>query len=186
MRVIAGKYKGRKLISPHGEVRPTTDVVKGSLFSILNSMGITEDARCLDVFCGSGGVGIEALSRGARSCVFVDRDTNNVKCNLDKLGLGCRVVRAEYRRALRLLRGEKFDLIFCDPPYRSGYADECAELIFKYDLLDENGVAVIEHSSENSLIFKPENCIIERRNFGLTALEFIKRGGDESDNIGNV
>lgn len=186
MRVIAGKYKGRKLISPRGEVRPTTDVVKGSLFSILNSKDALDGARCLDVFCGSGGVGIEALSRGASSCVFVDHDTDNVKANLDKLGLCCRLVRADYRRALRLLRGEKFDLIFCDPPYKAGYTDDCLELVFKYDLLDKNGIAIIEHDSSNDLIFKRENCIIERRDFGLTALEFVERGDNEGDNIGHV
>ena len=124
MRVIAGKYKGAKLISPRGEVRPTTDLVKGSLFSMLEAKGLLRGAACLDLFCGSGALGIEALSRGAESCVFADMDTRNAAVNLDKLKIPCRTIRADFRKALRMLRDERFDLVFCDPPYKSGFAEE--------------------------------------------------------------
>ncbi len=186
MRIISGKYKGRKILSPHGEVRPTTDMVRGSIFSMLSSRGAVEGADCLDIFCGTGGMGIEALSRGANSCVFVDADTSNVKENLDRIGLDCRLVRADFRRGLRLLRGETFDLIFCDPPYRSGFGEEALKLVFKYGLLKENGIVIVEHSTENNLIFEPENCIMERKTFGVTALEIITRGGNESNIRGHV
>lgn len=182
MRVISGKYKGRNILSPsHGEVRPTTDLVKGSLFSILSSRGAIEGADFLDLFSGTGSIGIEALSRGAASCVFVDRDTSNTKANLDKMNITARVVCAEFRRALRLLRGEKFDVIYCDPPYKSGFADIACELVLKYDLLKPNGIIIIEHNTENDLINLGGNYIIDKRVFGVTTLEFISRGKGESD-----
>lgn len=186
MRVISGKYKGRKLVSPHGEVRPTTDMVKGSVFSVLTSRGAISGAKCLDVFCGSGGMGIEALSRGADECVFVDADTSNASENLKRIGLDCRLVRGDFRKSLRLLRGEKFDLIFCDPPYKSGFAEIALGLMFKYDLLGENGIVIVEHSTENDLIFQAENCIMEKRTFGVTTFEIITRGDNASNIRGNV
>lgn len=181
MRVISGKYKGAKIIPPHGEVRPTTDLVKGSLFSVLESRGLLYGADCLDLFCGSGAVGIEALSRGAASCLFVDADTSNARKNSDKLGIKCRFVKSDFRRALRLIRAEKFDIVFCDPPYKSGYADIALELVLRYGMLKENGAIIIEHSSANDLINLPKDCIIDRRVFGATAIEIIMRGGNESD-----
>lgn len=181
MRVISGKYKGRNILSPHGEVRPTSDMVKGSLFSILESKNLVDGAECLDLFCGSGALGIEALSRGAESCVFVDSDTSNAVANLDKLKIKSRLIKSDFRRALRLLRNEKFDMIFCDPPYKSGYADIALELVFRYGILKDGGVIIIEHNSSNDLINAPKDCIIDRRVFGITALEIITRG----DNAGN-
>lgn len=185
MRVIAGKFKGSKLISPHGEVRPTTDLVKGSLFSVLEAKGLVRDASCLDVFCGSGSLGIEALSRGASSCVFVDENTYNAQANLDKLGISARMIRSDFRRALRMLRGEKFDLIFCDPPYKSGFAELAVKAVVKYGLLSETGVMVVEYGSENNLINVDGTCIIDNRTFGASAFEIL-RGDNESDNSRDV
>lgn len=186
MRVISGKYKGRTLFAPRGAVRPTTDLVKGSLFSILDNKGLLIGADVLDVFCGTGALGIEALSRGASSCVFVDADTRNAAKNIDAMGISARLVRADFRRALRLLRGQKFDLVFCDPPYDSGFAEVALEQIIRYDMIKQNGAVIIEHSSENDLINVPKNCIIDKRVFGVTALEIIVRGDNESGAGGSV
>ncbi len=186
MRVISGKYKGRTIHTPHGAVRPTTDLVKGSLFSILTSRGLIDNADVLDIFCGTGALGIEALSRGAKSCVFADADTSNVAFNLEKMNIDARLVRGDYRKALRLLRDTKFDIVFCDPPYASGYADNVLELVFKYDMIKHGGAIIIEHSSSNDLIKYPENCIIDRRDFGATAFEIIMRGNNEGDNCGSI
>lgn len=185
MRVIAGLYKGTKLLSPVGEVRPTTDLVKGSLFSMLDSRGLLRGAKCLDVFCGSGALGIEALSRGAASCVFVDADTKNVRANLDKLSLDCRVLRGVFRRELALLKGEAFDLVFCDPPYMRGFAEEAVALLLKFDMLSPKGVITVEHSSKNDLKKIPGTCIMDKRSFGAAAFDIL-RGESESDNSGSV
>lgn len=172
MRVIAGQYKGAGLISPTGKARPTTDLVKGSLFSILAGYGCLDGARCLDVFCGSGSLGIEALSRGARSCVFVDVDTRTVRANTDKLKLSERIIRADYRRAFKMLKGEKFELVFCDPPYNIDHAPEVFELMTKYGILNDGGLVVFEHSCGLEMRLS-EYKVIERRVFGESAFSLI-------------
>ena len=185
MRVISGQHKGAKLISPRGEVRPTTDMVKGSLFSMLDSKGLLHGKKCLDVFCGSGALGIEALSRGAESCIFVDIDCKNVRANLDKLKVPAQSLQCDFRRAMRMLKAEKFDLVFCDPPYKTDYAEEVYKLLIKYGMLTPTGVAVLEHAADRPLKTVPINNIIDSRVFGVSAFD-IARGESESDICGNV
>ena len=120
MRVIAGRYRGRRLQAPSGtDVRPTSDRVREALFSIL---GDIEGLRVLDLFAGSGALGIEALSRGAASAVLVENDREALEAirrNLEPLGdAGARVVRAEAVAWLRA-GGGPYDLVFLDPPYSS-------------------------------------------------------------------
>jgi 16S rRNA (guanine(966)-N(2))-methyltransferase RsmD len=122
MRVVAGRYGGRRLIAPPGTAtRPTSDRVRESLFSVLGPS--VQDARVLDLFAGSGALGLEALSRGAASAVFVDRSPRAIaaiEANLEALELDAQVHRMEARAALRdaLTRHEAYDLVFLDPPYR--------------------------------------------------------------------
>ena len=122
MRVVAGEFKGRRLQSPPGlDTRPTSDRVREALFSILGS-GVS-DARVLDLFAGSGALGIEALSRGARHATFVDEAGPAVKAiaaNLEAVGGRGEVVRAEARRFLggASRSARQYDLVFLDPPYR--------------------------------------------------------------------
>src|SRR4051794_11126701 len=118
MRVVAGRYGGRTLRAPRGAgVRPTADRVREALFSIL---GPLEGQAVLDLFAGTGALGIEALSRGASSCVFVDVETRPVQANLDALGIDAQVRRG---RALSALRpGDQYDLVLLDPPYRDAAA----------------------------------------------------------------
>ena len=119
MRVVAGELGGRRLQSPprrSAAVRPTADRVREALFSIL---GNVEGAHALDLYCGTGALGIEALSRGASSAILVDTHTAVARRNATELSLGdrCEVVRSDARAFLRREQRE-FDLIFCDPPYR--------------------------------------------------------------------
>ena len=121
MRVIAGRYGGRRLAAPPGrDTRPTSDRVREALFSIL---GPLDGASVLDLYAGSGALGIEALSRGADSTVFVEKDARAVKAliaNLEALGAQGDVRRADVGAALRdaSRRGETYSLVLCDPPYR--------------------------------------------------------------------
>lgn len=118
MRIVAGELGGRRLAAPgrSADVRPTSDKVREALFSML---GPVEDARVLDLFCGTGALGIEALSRGAAHATLVDTDTSLARSNVKELGIEdrCTVVRTDARRFLRTTR-DRFDLAFCDPPYR--------------------------------------------------------------------
>jgi 16S rRNA (guanine966-N2)-methyltransferase len=114
MRVVAGRYGGRTLKAPKGRgVRPTADRVREALFSIL---GPLDGLSVLDLFAGTGALGIEALSRGAAACVFVDVDTRPVTANLEALGIDADVRRGEALSALRA--GDQYDLVLLDPPYR--------------------------------------------------------------------
>ena len=122
MRIVAGLYGGRRLTAPPGsETRPTSDRVREALFSVLGAS--VQDARVLDLYAGSGALGLEALSRGARSAVFVDRSRKAItaiRANLDALGVDAEVRPIEARAALRAAsaRHEAYDLVFLDPPYR--------------------------------------------------------------------
>ena len=150
MRVIAGKYKSRVLAEFAGEdVRPTSDRAKEALFNIL-SLKIY-GARVLDLFAGSGALGIESLSRGAKEVVFNDCSKDSLailKKNLTALkipvnGEEAKLMQSDYLVTLGQLKGE-FDLIFIDPPYRLDYGRQALEAIAQKGLLSANGIAVYE------------------------------------------
>jgi 16S rRNA (guanine966-N2)-methyltransferase len=117
VRIVGGSHKGARIYAPKGrDTRPTSDRVREAIFGILGSV---EDARVLDLFAGSGALGLEALSRGAETAVFVESDPGAVKTierNLEKLGLEGRIVRADVRRYLPG-ESERYDVVFVDPPY---------------------------------------------------------------------
>jgi 16S rRNA (guanine966-N2)-methyltransferase len=118
LRVVAGELRGRRLASPPAaaRIRPTSDRVREALFSIL---GDVQGASVLDLFCGTGALGIEALSRGSAEATLVDTDVRLARRNVSALGLDqrCELVRSDALRFLRLA-GRRYDLVFCDPPYK--------------------------------------------------------------------
>ena len=122
MRIVAGRFKGRRLVAPSGKAtRPTSDRVRESLFGVIGAS--VEGARVLDLFAGSGALGLEALSRGAAAAVLVDRSPRAIaaiRANLETLGVDADVRLMEARAALRTAaaRREAYDLVFVDPPYR--------------------------------------------------------------------
>ncbi len=148
MRVITGSARGRRLKEPEGmEIRPTADQVKESVFNIIQ--GDVEGRACLDLFSGTGQMGIEALSRGAASCVFVDSSRAAVKLtklNLERTGLTGEVYQGD---ALRFLESrEKYDLIFVDPPYQAGLYEEVLRRIKAFDKLHTGGIMIVESSAD--------------------------------------
>lgn len=154
MRVITGTARGRRLKEPQGmDIRPTTDKVKESMFSILQFD--IEGRRVLDLFGGTGQLGIEALSRGAERCVFVDQRRDAaalVRENLKLTGLQGQgsVVQGDALGYLQTCR-EKFHVIFLDPPYQSGLLEEAMETIAAFDILREHGIMVCESPLEQEL-----------------------------------
>jgi 16S rRNA (guanine966-N2)-methyltransferase len=190
MRVIAGNARGRRLSAPKSmRVRPTADRVKESLFSILLSrLGEFEGMRVLDIFAGTGNLGIEALSRGAGYAVFVDshpESAETIRKNLEITRFsGCaKVVLQEAALALKTLsRSEApFHLIFLDPPYHEGHTCRVLELLCESPLVDAGTTIIAEFSSKEDL---PRSFgrlrETERRIYGDSALSFLTisdRGG---------
>jgi len=187
MKVIGGAARGRKLRVPKGlAVRPTAARVKESLFNILphDFSGI----RLLDLFAGSGNVSIEALSRGAVEAVLVDESARSaaaIRANLTRLELNRRaqVWIAPVARSLRKLdkAGEKFDLIFLDPPYDKGWVTTTLEVIGRSSLLNPAGIVVVEHSGREAI--KPsygDLMLNDRRRYGDTFLSFFQRKETEN------
>jgi 16S rRNA (guanine(966)-N(2))-methyltransferase RsmD len=154
MRVISGKAKGVTLMTPKGEeTRPTTDRVKEALFSIVQFD--LPGAKVLDLFGGTGQLGIEALSRGAVHCTFVEQRREAVKLIHDNLK-ECRL-----EEQARVLQGdgiaflsscrEKYDVIFLDPPYQTDLMDRALELVSKIDILSEHGIIICETMADRQL-----------------------------------
>ena len=154
MRVISGSARGRRLKELQGmDTRPTTDKVKESMFNIVQFD--IEGRKVLDLFAGTGQLGIEALSRGAESAVFVDvrKDAAAlIRENLAHCGFAgrARVVQGDYLAFLTGCR-EKFDLIFLDPPYGTGMLEKALEMIAKIDIVTEHGIIVCESAAEAAL-----------------------------------
>lgn len=157
MRVIAGEHKGRQLRPvPNRLTRPTTDKVKEALFQIIGPF--FEGGQALDLFAGSGGLGIEAISRGIDHCIFVDKHPKAIQTIYDnvkalKLEEQTEVFRTDAFRAMKAAgkRGLSFDLIFLDPPYKKVSYEKLVEGINEHQLLKENGMIICEHDADEHL-----------------------------------
>ena len=178
MRIISGTAKGHALKVPREVARPTTDRVRESLFGILHT--VIGDSRVLDLFAGSGALGMEALSRGAMSCVFVDQNRGAVRAieeNLKKTGLtGGKVV---FREVLTYLKGERatYDLIFADPPYADGVSDLAADLIALEGWgrwLSEDGFLVVEQEAAGELPVCDLE-LVQQRDYGRSRIVIYRR-----------
>ncbi len=179
MRVITGSCRGRKLLEPADmSVRPTTDQVKEALFNIIQCE--IEGRRVLDLFAGTGQLGIEALSRGAKECVFVDSSRESVKLvkeNLRRCELSANVMQCD---ALGYLRGcGKFDLIFLDPPYGTGQDAAAMLAVKEFDILTKGGIMVCESRPETVLPELPAEYGTTRAyRYGKIKLTVFTRGND--------
>ena len=176
MRIVAGRYRGRRLTPPSDDsVRPTTDRIKETVFNILQ--WDVEGARVLDLFAGSGALGIECLSRGAAEVVFADKSPASValiRQNLKGIEGSYRVLTADFTGVLR--SGEdKFDLIFIDPPYKSGLGELAVDAAFDLGRVAEGGTVVYEHSSELPFKCAREDVKARTKVMGSVTVEFIRK-----------
>lgn len=185
MRVISGKSRGKKLISLEGDnTRPTLDRVKEALFNKIQFN--IQDATVLDLFAGTGALGVEALSRGAKEVVFCDKVQDAIRVikqnvintnNIDK----SIIINKDYNEVLENMskQSKKFDIIFLDPPYKTNLAIESMQKIIMSDLLTEDGIVVIETDDINKEkeILKIEKVeIFDKRKYGSVWLIFIRKG----------
>jgi 16S rRNA (guanine966-N2)-methyltransferase len=173
IRITGGDLRGRRLYVPKTGVRPTTGRVREAIFSILGSV---EDARVLDLFCGTGVLGIEALSRGAAKATLVDSRVTAARRNVESLDLSDRaeVVRADAARFLRRAEPGSFDLVLCDPPYRLAdrLAAELDPLIRA--ALAEGGRVMVEASPDRPLSLGL--VLITERSYGDTLVRIYAGG----------
>lgn len=176
MRIISGKYRSLTLAEFRGEeIRPTADRVKESLFNILSAK--VQSARVLDLFCGSGALGLECISRGAEEVIFNDISKDSIavlKKNLTRLkdAENYKILNLNFSDCLNMLTG-KFDLIFLDPPYKLEAGVHALEIIAQKGMLGDGGVAVLERDkpfcgSVDGL------TMYDERKYGLTYLSFFK------------
>lgn len=174
MRVIAGDYKGRKLKTPSDySIRPTTDKVKEALFSILTNK--IYGSRVLDLFSGTGNLGIEALSRGADTCVFGDSSRESIRLIRENIAHckaeeGAVVIPGDFKKLL-MNAEDPFDIIILDPPYDEDLLKDCFEIIGERGLLKDGGVIVAEHRKEE--ILPDEFCgfkKLKERKYGIIML----------------
>ena len=185
MRVISGTARGRKLKELQGmETRPTTDKVKESLFSIIQFD--IEGRRVLDLFAGTGQLGIECLSRGAASAVFVDRRADAVKLIRENLKLTelqdrARVVAGDSMEFLKSLK-ERFDIVLLDPPYAAGLLEPAIAHLTAFDILNPHGIIVAEHPAERSLQPPAAPYRVRRAyRYGKIAVTVICRDPDQEN-----
>ncbi len=177
MRVITGSARGRKLQTLEGEsVRPTTDMVKEAMFSIVHFD--VEGARVLDMFCGCGQLGIEALSRGAQSAVFVDISHQSMSVtekNLETTGFR-NLSKTVISNSLEYLdrTSEIFDIAFLDPPYKAGIMEDAIERVRLH--MSENGIIVCETSADEFLPEEIEGFTSKRYKYGKIALTVYRKG----------
>lgn len=185
MRVIAGKYKSIKLNALEGlNTRPTTDKVKENLFNMIDC----DYAKVLDLFGGSGGLGIESLSRGAEHVTFIDGSSSAVrvirsnveKCKIEKDNYN--IYRNDFMRALKILgsKEEKFDIIFLDPPYDKGLINQSLEKILEYKVCNKRCLIVCEKSKTETVDIDLQNLkLIKDKQYGITDILIFEYGEEE-------
>lgn len=184
MRVVGGKFGGRALVAPDDRrVRPTSDKVRQALFNILEHRDLggfaLEEAAAIDLFCGTGALGIEALSRGARFCLFVDDNADSralVRENVEKLGLtgASKLWRRDAADLgpLNTGSGGPFDLAFLDPPYRKGLAERCLASLRTGGWLKPGAVVVVETAADETLDARGYD-VLDARDYGETRVTLL-------------
>lgn len=180
MRVIAGSARSLKLKAPEGlDTRPTIDRIKESLFNMISND--LYDIDFLDIFSGSGGIGIEALSRGAKNAVFVDSskesiDIINENLKFTRLLNKANVIKADVFDAISKLGKEKrkFDIIFMDPPYKNGLVEKALEALLSADILKKDGFIIAEQSADEPEISVEGFEILKIKNYNKIKMTFIE------------
>ena len=189
MRIIGGTARGRALVAPAGDkTRPTQDYVRESLFNIIR--WDLADARVLDLFAGTGALSLEALSRGAKEAVLIDMDRAAcaaIKKNMEtsRLGAQCRMISRDYKQAMDALarEGQRFDVVFIDPPYRMENTGEMCAALYDKGLLADAFLILVEHRRGMAPLLDERFEAFDLRKYGDTEITFVRRlrGKEEAD-----
>jgi 16S rRNA (guanine(966)-N(2))-methyltransferase RsmD len=174
MRIVGGTWRGRFIKVPKKGIRPTKGIVRGAIFDIIGT-GVKQ-AEVLDIFAGSGALGLEALSRGAKTCTFVEKAPKCLFHNIESFDIRkeVTVLTKDFRPALKKLAKIQFDLIFADPPYRKQYATKTVSLIAQHKILRNGGLIVLEHSPGEDMSFPDTFSMFKRKKYGDTMISFLE------------
>ena len=184
MRVISGIAKGTKLNSIDDlSTRPTLDRVKEALFNIIQNH--LQEAEILDLFAGSGALGIECLSRGSMHCTFCDKSYKSIKMleqNIERTRFESKstIINTSYEKCLEKVKESKFDVIFIDPPYKLDIAVKSIKMILDYNILAKGGIIVLETDEEERELEELKNINLEVydvRKYGRVKLIFLRERG---------
>jgi 16S rRNA (guanine966-N2)-methyltransferase len=176
MRVTGGTNKGQRLSYPRDGLRPTRQDVKQAIFNILRPR--IGQAHVLDLFCGAGALGIEALSAGADSVIFVEQDRRVLRYlreNVRPFGPRTRIVAGDVLKVIPRLAGAGFDIILADPPYEQGLDQAVLDAVADSDLLRPNGLLVLEHGCRDKPVAPATLNLLKTRIFGDTLLSVYER-----------
>ena len=176
MRIISGKYRGKKLKEfDLNSTRPTSDRVKESIFNLIQFE--VADAVVLDLFSGTGALGVESVSRGAKKTYFVDKNiqaVNIIKENIKGIDGDFVVENKDYIDFLNSTK-EKFDLVFLDPPYATDFGLKAIDLLVEKELLNKNGIIIFETSEEKDVEFNLINFEIKKKKYGTVAVYKLEK-----------
>ncbi|MDP8234333.1 MAG: 16S rRNA (guanine(966)-N(2))-methyltransferase RsmD [Candidatus Saelkia tenebricola] len=179
MQIISGKFKGVRIYTPKNiKITPTSSVVRRAIFDFLSP--VIKNKNVIDLYAGTGALGIEALSRGAKKATFVEFDpecVRTIKTNLSKLkNVETQVVPLEVFMAIRLLKGNVFDIFFIDPPYKEKAIKSILLEISVYDIVSENSLFIAEHHKKE--IFPDKIgvlALVRQKKYGETVISVFKR-----------
>jgi 16S rRNA (guanine966-N2)-methyltransferase len=185
MRIIAGKFRSRKLLSPLPTItRPTADRARESIFNIINSLNgfKLEDATVLDVFAGSGGLGLEALSRGAAHVTFLEKNPHALtilKQNIACLGVSsqCSVVVGDATRPPEA--SHPVNLVFLDPPYDQAIEEPCLTALHNRSWINAETLIILETSAKRALNLPTNTALIDQRRYGAALISFLSYAGED-------
>ena len=182
MRIISGKARGTRLYTLEGtNTRPTLDRVKESLFSIIQAD--IQDITVLDLFAGSGAIGLEFLSRGAKKAILCDNSKKAIeiiKKNIEKTHMEqyAKVKNIDFEACLRDLENEQIDLIYIDPPYETDYIYKALKIIIELNIIKQNGKIILETDDEDRIIEQIKNIdveIVDKRRYGRATIIFLEK-----------
>ncbi len=180
LRIIGGHFRGKRLSIPADRsIRPTSERAREALFNIFDHAGLITDARFLDLFCGTGAIGLEAFSRGAGEVWLIDEDVTLARANIERLGLPA-AVQAKRMDATNLKAPPcRFDVVFMDPPYRSGLATQALEALGG-GWLAEGAMIVVELAAKEALDHPDSFEIEQDRRYGAARLVFLRTVTEEN------
>ena len=180
MRIVAGKHRGLNLEEFDADnIRPTTDRVRENIFNKIQFD--IPDSSVLDLFCGTGAVSLEFLSRNAGRVVSVDNNANSIKLiekNFAKAKEKPNLIKADYKVALKQVENVKFDFVFLDPPYHTDFGQDAINIIAKSNILADDAVVIYEHLVETNFNCPDNFEIYDYKKYGTIAVSFIRKIDD--------